>query len=522
MQARLALKLVALTVAGTSTATAAPSRERVATVAFAVPRDPSGQKAAAAIGAIVRERIKRAERLRLVSPGRVLSGDPRTREEELLDRARTALADGRRAYDALSLDDAIARLGQAVSLYQRTGPLLGDLDELRTALGYLGAALTLRGSADEGVSTFYELLTVDPSHTLDDFPPAVVKVFDRAVDRLNSAPTGSVEIYSTPPHAAVFLDGTFRGVTPLSMDSLTAGTHYLRLEKDGYILYGGPPEIPAKQRITSQTRLRTIKRGAELRDLLSRAVPEIAAEAMGGNLRELSRLLLTDSVIIIAVSQSGRDASLTGAVFDGRSATRLSIQRAVLPIEGPAFEKDIGELVDRLIASAAGGVATGETTASGDPSSGGAFGLSSGGGTPQQGAGGTTPSSSVQTRDMVADGSPKPVKVLGWALIGVGAAALINASVFAALAKSTHKDFLATPQNSPDLSRIQDDGKTKALVADISFGAAGAFAVGGAVTLIVHELTRPAAIEMLGKPQIAVIPLDGGLTVSVGGVLPLP
>jgi hypothetical protein len=101
--------------------------EKLATAAFAVPRDPSGQRAAAIVAAVLSERVAERARLRPIEPGRALSGDPRTREEETLSRARTALADGRRVYDALNLDEAIARLGQAVSLYQQTGPLLGDL-----------------------------------------------------------------------------------------------------------------------------------------------------------------------------------------------------------------------------------------------------------------------------------------------------------------------------------------------------------------------------------------------------------
>src|SRR5688572_32967578 len=97
--------------------------------------------------AILRTRLEKAKTLRVVEPGRVLSGDPRTREEETLERARAAFSDGRRAYDALNLDEAIARLGQAVTLYQQTGPLLSDVEELQIALVYLGASLTLRGSA---------------------------------------------------------------------------------------------------------------------------------------------------------------------------------------------------------------------------------------------------------------------------------------------------------------------------------------------------------------------------------------
>lgn len=526
IRTQVAFVLGALVV-GSVSAEAAPTRERFATATFAVPRDPSGQKAAAAVGALIRSRIAAHERLRLIEPGRILSGDPRTREEEMLDRARAALADGRRAYDALSLDDAIARLGQAVNLYQQAGPLMADLGEFKTALAYLGAALTLRGSADEGQSTFYELLTIDASYTLAGFPPAVNKVFDGAVDRLNESTTGNVEIYSTPPHAAVFIDGRFRGVTPLTVDAMTAGTHYLRLEKNGYVVFGGPLDISPKQRITSQTRLRDIKRGPELRDLLSRAVPEINADGMGGHLRSLSRLLLADTLIVVGVSQSGKDASLTGAVFDGHSATRLATERAVLAVESEGFEREIGELVERLINAAVSGVAT-ETA---EPSSGGtdgAFGLNPGGATQRgTGTGGvtnpnSTPTSSVRNPDMVADGSPKPGTIIGWGMIGVGAAALGTGVAFGVLALQTQSDFNATQQASPDLRAIADEGKTRALVADLAIFGGGALVAGGVVVLILTALERPTPTELLGQSGVGFAPTEGGFMVTVGSGIELP
>ena len=70
------------------------------------------------------------------------------------------------------------------------------------------------------------------------------------------------------------------------------------------------------------------------------------------------------------------------------------------------------------------------------------------------------------------------MEILGWGLVGVGVAGLITGGVFAGLAKQTHTNFLNTPQNSPDLPIIQNDGKTQALAADISFG------VGSLVTLV--------------------------------------
>jgi len=533
-----------------SLACGAPERaaelEKLATAAFAVPRDPSGQRAAAIVAAVLSERVAERARLRPIEPGRALSGDPRTREEETLARARTALADGRRVYDALNLDEAIARLGQAVSLYQQTGPLLGDLSELATSLAYLGAALTLRGSTDEGVSTFVELLTINPGYSMEGFPPTVAKMFEKAVDKLQKAAKGSVEIYSTPPYAEVFVDGSFRGVTPLTLKDLPGGTHYLRLEANGYVIHGAPLDVTPNQQITSQTRLVSVKNGAELRDLLSRASREVPGENMGGNLRQLARLLVADAMVVVSVSQSGKDATLVGAAFDAGAATRLMTERAVLDADGPGFQRDIAAMVDKLLTAIAGDAPKPRAGGGGEGQQGGGFGLTTGGGTGTTGAGtgsggttaagggaagqggaGSTPSAG--TGGTVAGQAPvigpkkegvKPGTIAGWVMVSAGGVAAGVGIGFGILTANTHRDYLNTSQASSDLPAIRNAGKNRALVADITLIGGLTLVAGGVVTLILSGRESGTPAEILGLNGAAIVPLaDGGAMLSVEGSL---
>lgn len=507
---------------------AAPELHQTAALADA--RDPTGQKAAAVADAILHAKVRKARTLRLIEPGRVLSGDPRTREEETLERSRAAFADGRRAYDALNLDEAIARLGQAVNLYQQTGPLLGDAEELLNALVYLGSALTLRGSADEGESTFVELLTIDPAHQLDGFPPAVMKTFENAAARIERAPTGSVEIYSTPPYGTVYLDGRFVGVTPVTLSDLVAGTHYLRIEKVGYTVHGAPLEISANQRITSQTRLRSMKKGVELRDVSARCTEEVLQEGMGGNLRTLSRMLVADTLIFISVTQSGNDASFTGGVFDVPTGTRITTERAVISVSSATFGTELDAYIGRLVKAAErGGTDEPEAGAGGGSES--AFGLAPGGGTgsvggfAQSGGGGAAYSGSMTNVPPGGATTQLEVKTsseeyLGWTLIGLGAASVITGSVFGILAKGVHDDFQATSQASPDLRGISDTGKTDALVADICIGAGVGTAIGGTIILLIAHRSGPTPEELLRNPRTAFVPTDGGAIFSFGADLP--
>ncbi len=493
------------------TANSSRAAEIQATAAFAVARDPSGQRAAAMADALLQTKVRQVRNLRLIEPSRVLSGDPRTREEETLERARAALADGRRAYDALALDDAIARLGQAVSFYQQTGPLLGDVEELQTALAYFAAALTLRGSADEGESTFLELLTVNPSYQLSGFPPTVVTVFENALTRLESTASGGVEIYSTPPYAAVFIDGRFEGVTPLVLKDLVAGPHYLRLEKVGYAVHGAPLEISPNQQITSQTRLRSIKRGVELRDLTARGADEVLrGSGMGGALRTLSRELVADVLLFVSVSQSGNDATFTGGVFNAATGERLGTERVVLSVDASTFQKELGQLIDRMLKLVAPGAASGAQASSGGSASGGGSGAFGLGGPPP-------PPRTVVVGTSGGKDKTSGLAIGGWVGIGVGGGALIGGIVAGVLAKVVHDDYRDTPQASPDLEDLRNLGKLRRDSATGCFVAGGVLVGIGAALLITDALRTPSASDLLQTTSIGIGPTGDGAALSFSG-----
>jgi serine/threonine-protein kinase len=79
---------------------------------------------------------------------------------------------------------------------------------------------------------------VAPSRTAPARPPEST---NRAVQRASVPPpppasrfTGSLNIETKPAGARVFLDGRLAGVTPLVIDTVSAGNHTVRIERDGY------------------------------------------------------------------------------------------------------------------------------------------------------------------------------------------------------------------------------------------------------------------------------------------------
>jgi hypothetical protein len=60
--------------------------------------------------------------------------------------------------------------------------------------------------------------------------------------------SGALEVESRPAGARVFLDGKLLGTTPLTVPNVAAGSHAIRLERDGYSRWTASIRIVAGER----------------------------------------------------------------------------------------------------------------------------------------------------------------------------------------------------------------------------------------------------------------------------------
>ena len=67
--------------------------------------------------------------------------------------------------------------------------------------------------------------------------------------------TGSLFISTTPPGAAVSIDGTLSGTAPVALNGLTAGNHTVNATLDGYIPFENQIRVVPNQTVTSEIAL---------------------------------------------------------------------------------------------------------------------------------------------------------------------------------------------------------------------------------------------------------------------------
>jgi PEGA domain-containing protein len=89
------------------------------------------------------------------------------------------------------------------------------------------------------------LVTLEPRH------PAAERISQSASSdpgRTITPYTGSLVVESLPPGASVYLDNKPVGRTPLTLNSVNAGEHVVRLERDGYRRWGRSIRVVAAER----------------------------------------------------------------------------------------------------------------------------------------------------------------------------------------------------------------------------------------------------------------------------------
>ncbi len=246
-------------------------------------------------------------------------GEPSAvKEDSVAKKADRALEDGISAYNALKLGDAIDQLENALTAY---GPIL-EFAEYRSKVEqarlYLGAANVLDGDEDEAIDVFTGLLMLNPKADISGkgFPTEVEEIFLEAKQGLSEASTASLSVNSSPDGLPVFLDGYFRGLTPIQLSNINAGEHFFEIKSAGYqdyssrlTLYTGVSKklnIKMKQILkyySYTAELDTIKRGFDHRNMWE------SVRTIGDD-TDLNNILLTST------SEANGVVTLEGFYYD--------------------------------------------------------------------------------------------------------------------------------------------------------------------------------------------------------------
>jgi len=128
-------------------------------------------------------------------------------------------------------EEAMGELAKALALFEANLAFLKDETELVEVHLAFAAAAFQAGYEDDGEAALLQALAMQLDLQVGGrgYPPLFEKLSNKFRRRLKKKKAGIVKLASNPTPATVFVDGREVGETPLELDDLVQGGHYLRL-----------------------------------------------------------------------------------------------------------------------------------------------------------------------------------------------------------------------------------------------------------------------------------------------------
>ncbi|MCB9640364.1 MAG: PEGA domain-containing protein [Myxococcales bacterium] len=155
-----------------------------------------------------------------------------------LKEAEEAFAAGKKAYEELNPEQSFRQFSKAIKHYKAAGAYLPDAQRLAQALLYIGVGYLLNGQRAQGVEAFRHALIFQSKSTLTGISTESDKlqIFRLAQTEVRKLQRHDIKITANTG-ASVFIDGRFRGTTPLQV-SLVEGEHIISVRRQGYARWG--------------------------------------------------------------------------------------------------------------------------------------------------------------------------------------------------------------------------------------------------------------------------------------------
>ncbi len=405
----------------------APTRSEIAVLI--VPLGPQSEAAAGQIDVAVRDAIERTERFALVRLVDVLDARNASERETQVEVGEKALAKARAAYNELDTIQAFKESNKAIRAFEQAD-LSRRMKELTGAWNMKIASLVANGETKAAQLEIQKILAVFPDATFSPnyFPPEEIAFAEKARAAAKKS-DGTLEVTTIPSGAEIYVDGSFRGISPTTVKGLAPGDHYVTAKTPGYSL--------VQQKARPGAVALTLPK-AEAWPRYQEVVQEIVKNPWGPG-RDAAAMTFGEWVgvdqLFVGIVESAPGASrgqLTFLRLDVKDGHNFAHAQDSVSL-GQSLMEDSAELATRMLLTD-------------DPRRGGPVSHFTG------------PGGSFFTR-----------KNSGYFLLGTGAVLLAGGVFFGLQANLQAETFLGLPQPDPRGAGVSSRGRTYALMADLSF-----------------------------------------------------
>lgn len=228
---------MALTLAG---ALAAPATAQAGyrASAVAVPLDSGLEQETATIGYALESVVRQNHRVEFVDLRVLAEGAAAEARQESYEEAMRLYRRGVQAYEGFEFTEATHALEDAISAFEKTDLTVAFGDMLE-AYALLAATAYFNGDVDGARRNIRRLLSFRRDYVFDGsmFPPDIREIVESIRSELESESRNPLEIIVDGTNARVYINGVFRGITPIEVRNLTPSEHHVSLVSLGHSLH---------------------------------------------------------------------------------------------------------------------------------------------------------------------------------------------------------------------------------------------------------------------------------------------
>jgi len=281
----------------------------------------------------IKRGLKKNKRLKLVRPARVLARFSGDLPLDSLRNSRKKLKLGYALLEQKFYRRAITAFNMSLVSMMKA---LAYVKKSRLVMAQFGLALAYYHShlRAQTLRMLKKLLTWRPVLRVNrsTLPKGFLRLLRKARRVVKKRPRGQFILRTRPVGAKAYLNGRSIGRTPIDLEGVPAGTHYLTIRKRGYLKLAETVRLsPGRKKLDLEYALKRSRKYVLLEQALERSWPDFGKARATPAMQEIKTLLLIDQIVLVK-PQVPRDGGvrIEACVYDLRTGNRLKQLGATL------------------------------------------------------------------------------------------------------------------------------------------------------------------------------------------------
>ena len=242
-------------------------------------------------------------------------------------KIRAALSKAKRLINEGEIDGAEEDLRSVMGEFPKAAAAMDRCGEICDAIIHLAGIEFLKGEEATARSAISDVLAMDPNFRFDGaaFDKAFMLIYRELKLKMETnGRLGMLTVESTPPGARVFVDGIERGFSPVSMESIPVGKHFIRVERAGYITYGAFVDVADTGATSVRPRLEPTEEYSDIADNIDTLSRDIERRRGSRALSRIGAKLEVDRALLGTIRTEGSKVRLNLIIADFTEQAILS------------------------------------------------------------------------------------------------------------------------------------------------------------------------------------------------------